>query len=447
MDVPVVSKDWAHFSTTLAVDASAADSRTGTLTVRLLNYGTLPVYFDSLTVRQSAPGVFIAQEQHYYPFGMNMSGVAVNTQPAGATSKQQYNGGSELEDGLLDAESGNYSTPCRRYDPTLGRFLGVDPLADKYADYSPYNFAFNDPANLNDPSGADALGDLATSNAALTGEGTTIPSMGDGAGGHGETGRQDGDKPQYRYMTDSNGTIKRDNFPLGRGGDPGGAAAASGGGGGARGSEGGNVLGAGTLSFGGGANWQSFTKANLREYYSANNGGRVGTENDLGRTFENIFSRFTQEQWQPDWNVTSNTKLFSTEPVIRNTVPDFRGTGFYMSKADGRISIPGGAWYEAKAKDGGLYLSSNQSQMKGHIDNLAYSMRAAIAEYNGFSPTLTLVTTAGVPFSPGIANYASVKGITYRHIVAQYRHVGGKIQFDFKLLNRGTETPFMLNGR
>ena len=251
MDVPVVSKDWAHFSTTLAVDASAADSRTGTLTVRLLNYGTLPVYFDSLTVRQSAPGVFIAQEQHYYPFGMNMSGVAVNTQPAGATSKQQYNGGSELEDGLLDAESGNYSTPCRRYDPTLGRFLGVDPLADKYADYSPYNFAFNDPANLNDPSGADALGDLATSNAALTGEGTTIPSMGDGAGGHGETGGQDNEKPRYSYVTINGETFKRDNFPLGRGGDPGGAAAASGGS--ARGSEGGSVLGAGTLSFGGGS--------------------------------------------------------------------------------------------------------------------------------------------------------------------------------------------------
>ena len=39
--------------------------------------------------------------------------------------------------------------------PTTGRFLGVGPLADKYAELSPYNFAFNDPANVNDPTGAD----------------------------------------------------------------------------------------------------------------------------------------------------------------------------------------------------------------------------------------------------------------------------------------------------
>ena len=195
VDVPVVGDKWAHFSTRLAVDASGTDSRTGHLTVQLLNDGSLPVYFDSLTIRQPRPALYIAQENHYYPFGMNLSGVAVNTQPADAMSKLQYNGGSELEDGLLDAESGNYSTPYRRYDPTIGRFLGVDPLADKYSDYSPYNFALNDPANLNDPSGADALSDLAVNNARLMGEGTTIPSMGDGAGGHGEGGGHGGGGP------------------------------------------------------------------------------------------------------------------------------------------------------------------------------------------------------------------------------------------------------------
>jgi hypothetical protein len=43
----------------------------------------------------------------------------------------------------------------RGYDPALGRMLQVDPVASKYSSVSPYNYAFNDPVGLNDPSGAD----------------------------------------------------------------------------------------------------------------------------------------------------------------------------------------------------------------------------------------------------------------------------------------------------
>src|SRR5258708_8883273 len=32
---------------------------------------------------------------------------------------------------------------------------GVDPMASKYASYSPYNYSFNNPVGFNDPSGAD----------------------------------------------------------------------------------------------------------------------------------------------------------------------------------------------------------------------------------------------------------------------------------------------------
>ncbi|TGE13824.1 RHS repeat-associated core domain-containing protein [Hymenobacter elongatus] len=91
---------------------------------------------------------------HPYPFGLALAGVAVNTLPAEQTSKELYNGGSELQDELL-GEGGVYSTFFRTYDPTTGRFQGIDPLADKYADHSPYSFAFNDPINFNDPTGAE----------------------------------------------------------------------------------------------------------------------------------------------------------------------------------------------------------------------------------------------------------------------------------------------------
>ncbi|MBC8084557.1 MAG: hypothetical protein H7Z21_15275 [Hymenobacter sp.] len=50
-----------------------------------------------------------------------------------------------------------YRTFFRSYDPATARFLGADPLAAKYAEQSPYGFAFNAPANYNDPSGADPM--------------------------------------------------------------------------------------------------------------------------------------------------------------------------------------------------------------------------------------------------------------------------------------------------
>ena len=154
---------WQHFSTAITVDKGPDGKLNGTLNVQLLNEGSQPVYFDSLTIRHPQPALLVSQENHYYPFGMNLSGVAVNTRPAEALSKRLYNGGSELEDELLGAEGGNYSTFYRRYDATIGRFLGVDALADVYDSQTPFGFASNDPVNGQDPTGAyevDGFGNI-----------------------------------------------------------------------------------------------------------------------------------------------------------------------------------------------------------------------------------------------------------------------------------------------
>ena len=143
----------------LPVNLGDVASGTGSLEVSLVNDGQAPVYFDSVTIRHPRPALVISQENHYYPFGLNLQGVAVNTLPEGPLSKAQYNGGSQLEDEVLD-DAGVNSTPLRTYDPTLGRFQGVDPLADKYGDQTPYQFAGNDPVNYNDPTGADAEGNM-----------------------------------------------------------------------------------------------------------------------------------------------------------------------------------------------------------------------------------------------------------------------------------------------
>jgi RHS repeat-associated protein len=90
----------------------------------------------------------VVQSNNYYAFGMQTSEswTRTGTQP----NKYLYNGGSEL-----NGSTGNYEMFFREYDPALGRMNAVDPMASKYASLTPYNYAFNDPVTLNDPTGAD----------------------------------------------------------------------------------------------------------------------------------------------------------------------------------------------------------------------------------------------------------------------------------------------------
>jgi RHS repeat-associated protein len=57
---------------------------------------------------------------------------------------KEFSDGSGLE--LYDAH-------YRMYDPQLGRFISIDPLSEKFVNWSPYAFAFDNPISLNDPNG------------------------------------------------------------------------------------------------------------------------------------------------------------------------------------------------------------------------------------------------------------------------------------------------------
>ncbi|MBD3374485.1 hypothetical protein GF406_05550, partial [candidate division KSB1 bacterium] len=55
----------------------------------------------------------------------------------------------------LDKEShiGLYYFGARYYDPEVGRFISVDPLADKYPGWSPYVYCLNNPLKNIDTDG------------------------------------------------------------------------------------------------------------------------------------------------------------------------------------------------------------------------------------------------------------------------------------------------------
>ena len=66
-------------------------------------------------------------------------------------NKYKFNSSSELNN---DLDISLYETPLRGYDAQIGRFGGIDILAESYHSYSGYAFVTNNPVVFSDPSGA-----------------------------------------------------------------------------------------------------------------------------------------------------------------------------------------------------------------------------------------------------------------------------------------------------
>jgi RHS repeat-associated protein len=89
----------------------------------------------------------IFEESNYYPFGLKHKGY--NSNNLQASYKYKYNG-KELQDEL---GLNMYDYGARNYDPALGRWMNVDPLAEQMRRWSPYNYCFNNPMKFTDPDG------------------------------------------------------------------------------------------------------------------------------------------------------------------------------------------------------------------------------------------------------------------------------------------------------
>ena len=96
------------------------------------------------------PDTEIIEENNYYPFGLKQKGY-----------NDVVNGGNDLAQNWkfgnkeLNQELGLewYDFGARNYNASLGRWMNIDPLADKYYEHSTYAYTVNSPILFVDPDG------------------------------------------------------------------------------------------------------------------------------------------------------------------------------------------------------------------------------------------------------------------------------------------------------
>jgi RHS repeat-associated protein len=98
----------------------------------------------------------IISEKNYYPFGLTHRGYnSIISGNSNSAAEKYAFGGKELQSEL---DLGWYDVSARNYDPALGRWMNIDPLADQMRRHSPYNYAFDNPIYFMDPDGMAPMG-------------------------------------------------------------------------------------------------------------------------------------------------------------------------------------------------------------------------------------------------------------------------------------------------
>lgn len=111
----------------------------------------LAVVSDRIHMRTDSTWAEVISRSDYYPFGLEMAGRTENN-----NYRFGFNGKEKDPSGQWSNQS-HYDYGFRIYNPTIGKFLSVDPLTMEFPWYTPYQFAGNKPIWAIDLDGLEEL--------------------------------------------------------------------------------------------------------------------------------------------------------------------------------------------------------------------------------------------------------------------------------------------------
>jgi RHS repeat-associated protein len=137
---------------TMSTNDEITVPKNGYLLVYVSSQANGKIYFDNLNIKITKGSLL--EEAHYYPFGLPIKALSATFNLLKG-NRHTYQGNEYLEGNDLRWMDFH----ARQYDPQLGRFLGIDPLAYQEGQqiYSPYAAMGNAPGEMIDPNGENAI--------------------------------------------------------------------------------------------------------------------------------------------------------------------------------------------------------------------------------------------------------------------------------------------------
>jgi RHS repeat-associated protein len=140
-DFPVSSGVWVNLSPN---NIQISQNNIAFVKFIVINPNSFPIFIDDWSIKET--GKVILQENHYYPYGKEISSLGKK-----GTHEFLYQGKERNEEFGLEQDDFEW----RMYDFNFPCTTTIDPHAEKYVNWSPYSWVAGNPINTIDPDGRD----------------------------------------------------------------------------------------------------------------------------------------------------------------------------------------------------------------------------------------------------------------------------------------------------
>lgn len=143
---PIIGNtNWEQLNAELVVDSSNIEK----VQIYLSSSNENIIFYDDFSVIRKRMLAQIVQENHYYPFGLNIKGLEFVLTNTDTNTLHLFNGKPLVLKNYLEY----YDHGSRFLDPQIGRWHTMDMLAGQFISQSPYVAMQNNPVNKIDPNG------------------------------------------------------------------------------------------------------------------------------------------------------------------------------------------------------------------------------------------------------------------------------------------------------